>query len=84
MFRLWMADYGYSAITLPGTLPNTKLDVRIPLLTYYLSRNNPSAKPDHGIMPDLPIEPSIQDLISGRDPAMERALGVARVAVTQK
>jgi hypothetical protein len=66
------------------TLPNTKLDVRIPLLTYYLSRKNPSAKPDHGIMPDIPVEPSIQDLISGRDPAMERALGLARVAVTQK
>lgn len=65
------------------TLPNTKLEIRIPLLTYYLSRKDPSAKPDHGIMPDIPIEPSIQDLISGRDPAMERALGLARAAVAR-
>jgi hypothetical protein len=60
------------------TLPNTRLDIRIPLLTVYLSRKNPSAKPDHGILPDIPIEPSIQDLLNGRDPAMERALGLAR------
>ena len=60
------------------TLPNTRLDIRIPLLTVYLSRNNPSAKPDHGILPDIPIEASIQDLLSGRDPAMDRALGLAR------
>jgi hypothetical protein len=60
------------------TLPNTRLDVRIPLLTVYLSRKNPSAKPDHGILPDILIEPSIQDVLKGLDPAMERALGLAR------
>lgn len=66
------------------TLPNTRLNVRIPLLTYYNSAKNPSAKPDHGILPDIPIEPSIQDLLSGRDPAMERALGLARVVATRE
>jgi C-terminal processing protease CtpA/Prc len=72
--------YGNSSIQFAMvTLPNTRLDIRIPLLTVYLSRKNPSAKPDHGIMPDILIEPSVQDLISGRDPAMERALGLARV-----
>ncbi len=60
-------------------LPNTKLSVRIPLLTYYISAKNPSAKPDRGILPDIRIEPTIQDLLGGRDPVMEKALRLARV-----
>ena len=60
------------------TLPNTRLTIRIPLLTSYNSAESPSAKPDRGILPDILIEPSIQDLLSGRDPVMERAFGLAR------
>jgi hypothetical protein len=61
------------------SLPNTRLAVRIPLLTYYDSAKNPSAKPDRGVLPDVRIEPSIQDLLGGRDPVMEKALRLARV-----
>jgi hypothetical protein len=29
---------------------------------------------DRGIVPDFPVTPTIEDLLAGRDPVMERAL----------
>ena len=29
---------------------------------------------DRGIIPDFPVQPTIEDLLAGRDPVMERAL----------
>jgi hypothetical protein len=46
--------------------------VRIPLVLYTMAVDDyPS---DRGIVPDFPVEPTIEDLLAGRDPVMERTL----------
>jgi hypothetical protein len=58
-------------------LPNTKLEVSIPLQTYYLAVSGyPQA--DRSVMPDYPVHDTIQDLLAGRDKEMELALKLAR------
>ena len=48
------------------TLPNTKLKLRLPLLTYYV---HVGGKHDaaHGVIPDVGVHYSIDDYIEGRD-----------------
>jgi peptidase S41-like protein len=72
--------YGNTSGLVPAvTLPNTKLAVHVPLLTYYVavSGYGPAA---HGVVPDYPVHPAIADLIAGKDPALEKALALARAA----
>ena len=59
------------------TLPHSKLRLAIPLMTYTLSVKGIHA-PDRGVLPDHPIQPTIEDLLAGRDPEWERALALAR------
>jgi hypothetical protein len=58
------------------TLPNTKVRVRIPLRTYYLAVKD--GQPNRSILPDYGIAPTIGDLLSRKDPVMERAIELAR------
>ena len=58
-------------------LPNSKLQVQIPLLTYYVAVSGYAAAA-HGVIPDHPVRPTIADLLAGKDPAMETALSLAR------
>ena len=53
-------------------LPNSKLVVRIPLMTYYLAVKG--ADPKRSILPDYEVKPTIQDLVSGTDKPMAKAL----------
>jgi hypothetical protein len=55
-----------------ATLPNTRIQVRIPLVIYTMAVDG--YPKDRGIVPDFPVSPTIEDLLAGRDPAMERAL----------
>lgn len=55
-----------------ATLPNTRLQVRIPLVLYTMAVDG--YPKDRGIVPDFPVTPTIEDLLAGRDPVMERAL----------
>jgi hypothetical protein len=59
------------------TLPNTKLNLSLPLMTYYLhvSRGHAAA---HGVVPDIPVHYSIQELIEGQDKELTAALKQAR------
>ncbi len=57
-------------------LPNTKLRVAIPLVTYQLALT-PGRDPSHGVLPDYPVQRSIEDYLLGRDPEMALALDLA-------
>jgi Peptidase family S41 len=61
------------------TLPNTKLGVFIPLMTYYMSVGG---KHEHeaarGVIPDFPVRHTIADLEVGVDRDFELALALAR------
>ncbi|MEK6301949.1 MAG: S41 family peptidase [Acidobacteriota bacterium] len=70
--------YGNSSGFMPlVTLPNTKLSVRVPLMTYYMAVSG-YKRASHGVIPDHPVEHTIADLIVGRDKEMELALKLAR------
>jgi len=60
-------------------LPNTKIRVNIPLTRYTLAVE-PLKHGDRGVMPDVDIEPTINDKVSGRDAQMEEALQLAEKA----
>lgn len=52
-------------------LPNTGVDCSISTRLWQLSdRPNDG----HGVMPDIPVSPTIEDIIHGRDPVMDAAL----------
>jgi poly(3-hydroxybutyrate) depolymerase len=61
-----------SGFMVMATLPNTRLQVRIPLILYTMAVDN--YPKDRGIVPDLSVTPTIEDLLAGRDPVMEKAL----------
>ncbi len=60
------------------TLPNTKVRLVVPLMTYQLSTLGPHAN-DRGVMPDYPVQRTIEDYLNGRDPEWELALKLARL-----
>jgi hypothetical protein len=70
--------YGNSSGIMPlVTLPNTKVGVRVPLMTYYMSVSGYKAA-SHGILPDHRVEYTIGDLLAGTDKEIAVALGLAR------
>jgi hypothetical protein len=72
------AYYGNTSGVVPAvTLPNTKLIVYVPLLSYYLavSGYKPAA---HGVLPDHPVHYSIDELLEGKDKEFDLALDLAR------
>lgn len=65
------------------TLPNTKVRLVVPLLTYQLSTQGPHAA-DRGVMPDYPVQRSIKDYLEGHDPEWELALKLAKQGALPK
>ncbi len=64
------AYYGNtSGLTLHLTLPNTKVRADIPLRKYVLAVSG-YAYPRRGVMPDYPVQPTIQDVLNGVDTEM--------------
>ncbi|MCJ7484956.1 MAG: S41 family peptidase [Candidatus Aminicenantes bacterium] len=61
-----------SGFMVTATLPNTRIQVRIPLVLYTMAVDG--YPKDRGIVPDHPVTPTIEDLLAGRDVVMERAL----------
>ena len=57
-------------------LPNSKVIVRVPLQTYYLAVEGGDRR--RSILPDVRVQPTIQDLLEGKDPVMDKALAIAR------
>ena len=70
--------YGNSSGMMPMvTLPNTKVGVRVPLMTYYMSVSGYKAA-SHGVIPDHKVEYTIGDLLAGTDKEIAVALSLAR------
>ena len=57
-------------------LPATQVFLRIPMMTYYLAAEG--GDPRRGVLPDYEVKPTIQDLLTGADRAMAKALELAR------
>ena len=58
-------------------LPNTQVGVVVPIVTYYMAVSGYKAA-SRGIVPDYPVEHTIEDLIAGKDRDLELALQLAR------
>lgn len=56
-------------------LPNTHLDIRMPLVKYTMAVQ-PLGKNVRGIEPDFPLYPTISDIIGNSDGQLERALKI--------
>lgn len=59
------------------TLPNTKINCRIPKVKYTMAVREIPQK-DRGVIPDLPVYPTIDDLIENKDSQLEFALTIIR------
>lgn len=55
------------------TLPNSKIEVDVPLIGQFL----PGNRPDAGITPDVQVPPSASDIAFGRDPELAKAIKLA-------
>jgi Peptidase family S41 len=70
--------YGNTSGPVPAlTLPNTKLIVYVPLVTYYMAVSGYKAAA-HGVLPDHPIRYTIEELLEGTDKELALALKLAR------
>lgn len=59
------------------TLPNSQLMVGIPMMGYYMAI--PASQPaDRGVLPDIPMSPSVEDVIAGKDVVMEKVLQLTK------
>jgi hypothetical protein len=54
------------------TLPATGIQVRVPLVLYTMAVDGYPI--DKGILPDFPVSPTIDDILAGRDPVMDKAI----------
>ena len=54
-------------------LPASGLEVDLPLIGGFPDR----PRPDAGVAPDLRVETTARDIVAGRDPVLERVLGLA-------
>ena len=69
--------YGCSAFVTPFLrLPETGLRLRFPL--YKISLPVPGTDEGRGVMPDFPVDYTIQDVLKGKDRDMEKALELAK------
>jgi len=57
------------------SLPNTKARVQIPLMRLTLAVSGDPA--NRRIVPDYPVETTIDDIVAGRDPVMQKAMALA-------
>jgi hypothetical protein len=55
------------------TLPNTKLQAYVPLMTYYMAVKDYKAA-NHGVVPDYPVSYTIDELLAGKDKELAQAL----------
>jgi Peptidase family S41 len=55
------------------TLPNSRLTVAIPMLGYYMDVPQIQS-PERGVLPDLKVVPTMEDILQSRDVVLEKAL----------
>jgi hypothetical protein len=72
------AYYGNTSGVVPAlTLPNTKLIVYLPLVSYYMAVKGHKAT-GHGVIPDHPIRYCIEEILESTDKELDLALKHAR------
>jgi C-terminal processing protease CtpA/Prc len=59
------------------TLPHTKVQVYVPLMTYYMAVSGYQAKA-HGVLPDCPVDYTIEESLAGKDKELALAFELAR------
>jgi hypothetical protein len=69
---------GNSGDYLGLTLPHSKLFIRIPIRCYIQAVSEYPYR-DRGVIPDYPVEPTIQDVLKGIDTELEFTLDLIRV-----
>ncbi|WP_461076390.1 S41 family peptidase [Spirosoma flavus] len=62
---------GFFAVT---NLPNSKIDLGIPLMNFQMADLDATLPANRGILPDQTIIPTIDDVLTGRDPVLHQAL----------
>jgi C-terminal processing protease CtpA/Prc len=70
-------DGNASGVVPALTLPNTKLIVYLPLVSYYMAVKGHKAT-GHGVIPDHPVRYRIEELLEGTDKELDLALKHAR------
>jgi C-terminal processing protease CtpA/Prc len=65
-----------SGIMIPLLLPNSKVELSVPTISYWLNVRNGIAR-DRGVPADRPVRETIADMISGRDRVMAEAMRLA-------
>jgi hypothetical protein len=69
--------YGNTSGFMPMlTLPNTQIRLRIPMIRYTMAVSG--YPEDRGIIPDYPVQPTIEDLLNDRDTVMEFTLDLIK------
>ncbi len=66
-----------SGIMIGLLLDKSGITVSVPMVGYYMAGDH-GPHPERGILPDHEVIPTVEDILSGRDPVMEFALGLAR------
>jgi hypothetical protein len=59
------------------TLPHTNVQVGVPLMTYYMAVSGYPARA-HGVLPDRPVEYTIEEMLAGEDKELALAFELAR------
>ncbi len=68
--------YGNTSGFMPTlTLPNTGIRVGIPMVRYTMAVSGYEPA-DRGLIPDIPINPTIEDVLSGRDAELESLIAL--------
>jgi hypothetical protein len=55
------------------TLPNSRLNIGIPLVGYYMAVKD-YPWPAHGVIPDVRVNPTVEDILNGNDIVMKTAV----------
>ncbi|MFC0263230.1 S41 family peptidase [Fontibacter flavus] len=59
-------------------LPNSNIDLGIPLLGFHMANLKTTQAKDRGILPDFPVELSVKDIIGQKDPVRDFTLNLIR------
>ncbi len=64
------------------TLPNTKINLYIPLINYSYSISDYLGKSKKGLTPDILITPSINDILNNKDVVLNKTISIIREKTT--
>lgn len=60
------------------TLPHSKIDLGVPRLGFHMADLDPTMDRNRGIIPDVKVIATAEDILAGKDPVMERALELVK------